>query len=147
MNFPDAFTTYYTGLGLSKITSLRKEILYLLWCAKKPLKAYEILHQLLVTKLNATPPAVYRTLDYFVTHGVLHKIDSIQSYALCSTPSKQLSFEVLMVCDVCHHVIELYDETLHALVLTLSERQQFRLHQDIIELRGVCQGCVDSEVK
>ena len=64
MNYPVLFTQYCSTLEL-KLTSLRKEVLYILWCAKKPLKAYEILDDLLKTKSNSTPPTVYRALLFF----------------------------------------------------------------------------------
>ncbi|WP_133128397.1 Fur family transcriptional regulator [Legionella nagasakiensis] len=141
MNYPGSFIQYCTTLGV-KLTSLRKEVLYILWQAKKPLKAYEILDLLLQIKPNSKPPTVYRALSFFVMHGIAHKIESIQSYTLCCEPEKHLYSEVVMVCDDCHQVIEVYDAVIQSLVLKLADNNHFKLKQDIIELKGICQHCL-----
>ncbi|VEG91874.1 Fur family transcriptional regulator [Legionella spiritensis] len=140
MIYPDAFLEFCSTTS-HKLTSLRKHILYILWSANKPLKAYEILDQLLQTMSNAKPPTVYRVLDYFVVNGLVHKIESIQSYTLCQEPDKQYASEILMVCDSCHGVLEVYDETLHGLLKRLSTNRQFALGADTIELKGICHLC------
>ncbi len=140
MNFPISFLEYCEALEL-RLTSLRKEVLYILWCVKKPLKAYEILDNLLKIKPNSKPTTVYRTLDFFVESAAVHKIESIQSYTLCCEPEKHLSSEVLMVCNNCHQVIELYDDTLRNLVVKLADNHHFQLKLDAIELKGTCQQC------
>ena len=140
MNYPTHFIQYCSTLGV-KISSLRKEVLYILWCAKKPLKAYEILDQLLLTKTNSKPPTVYRSLVFLSSHGIVHKIESIQSYTLCCDPEKHLFSEVLMVCNSCHQVIEVYDAMMQALVTQIAVNNHFKLGQDTIELKGLCMAC------
>lgn len=141
MNYPFSFIQYCATLEL-KLTSLRKEILYILWCAQKPLKAYEILDSLLKIKSNSTPPTVYRTLIFFLASGTVHKIESIQSYTLCCEPEKHLSSELLMVCNGCHKVVEVYDASVRSLIAKLAETHLFQLKQDAIELKGTCQNCL-----
>ncbi|MBA3536001.1 MAG: transcriptional repressor [Tatlockia sp.] len=140
MIYPASFLNYCATMEL-KITSLRKSVLFILWNTEKPLKAYEILDNLLKIKKNAMPPTVYRVLEYFVAFGVIHKIESIQSYTLCREPEKHYSSEVLMVCNNCHQVNELYDGVLHALVQKLSQENHFHLGKGAIELRGSCEKC------
>ncbi len=141
VGYPDSFVHYCASLDL-KLTSLRKEVLYVLWCATKPLKAYEILDALLKMKPNSTPPTVYRALEFFEAHALVHKIESIQSYTLCCEPHKHLSSEVLMVCGGCHQVVEIYDEGVCDLFATLAGANGFPLRQDAIELKGTCRDCV-----
>jgi Fur family zinc uptake transcriptional regulator len=140
MNFPDQFLAYCTTLNL-KLTSIRKEVLYILWSHHKPLKAYEILDYLHQNKLISQPPSVYRALDFFISQGVVHKAESIQSYTLCCEPIKHLHSELLMVCNNCHQIIEVHDPLVQSLVLKLAEQQSFQLTQDIIELKGICKRC------
>jgi len=140
MNYPTNFVQYCSTLGV-KLSSLRKEVLYILWCAKKPLKAYEILDNLLLTKSNSKPPTVYRSLVFLSSHGIVHKIESIQSYTLCREPEKHLFSEVLMVCNHCHQVIEVYDAMMQALVTQIAANNHFKLGQDTIELKGLCMAC------
>jgi len=140
MNYPNSFAQFCKTLG-PKFTSLRKEILYILWCATKPLKAYEILDALLKTRTNSKPPTVYRTLEFLVGRGIVHKIESIQSYTLCCEPDKHLLSEVLMVCSRCHQVIEVHDKMMQALVKAIADNNDFQLEQHTIELKGSCQQC------
>ncbi|GGI92033.1 transcriptional repressor [Legionella impletisoli] len=135
-----SFVQFCSTLGL-RLTSLRREVLFILWQAQKPMKAYEVLQQLLKSKPNAKPPSIYRALDFFLSQGIVHKIESIQSFTLCCEPDKQLVSEVLMVCDHCRQVTEMHDQTLQLLVLKLAEAHAFKLRQDVIELKGTCQQC------
>lgn len=143
MNYSPEFIEFCAVLNL-KLTSLRKEVLNILWQAEKPLKAYEILGLLLMTKPNSKPPSVYRALEYFVGQGIAHKVESIQSYTLCFEPEKHLVSEVLMVCDVCHHVKEIHDESVQGLISSIAQKHHFTLHHDAIELKGLCDNCSQS---
>ncbi|WED43299.1 transcriptional repressor [Legionella cardiaca] len=140
MIYPAPFLNYCASIDL-KLTSLRKTVLFILWVEKKPLKAYEILEKLTRIKQNATPPSVYRVLDYFVEGGVVHKIESIQSYTLCHEPEKHLPSEILMVCSNCYQVQEVYSTTMHNIVQKLAQDNLFYLGQDTIELKGICEKC------
>ncbi len=127
-----------------KPTSLRKHVLYILWQASKPLKAYDILATLKATSKTAKPAAVYRVLDYFVSLGVIHKIDSIQSFKLCETHQQSLANEILLVCDQCHNVQEIYDKNSLISLHKLTHSQQFQLNHEAIELKGLCASCQTS---
>lgn len=140
MIYPSLFLDYCASIDY-RLTSLRKSILFILWHIEKPLKAYEILHELLLIKPNSKPPTVYRVLDYLVACGVVHKVESIQSYTLCHEPKQKLPSEILMVCSRCHRVREVYDKGMRALVQKLSLDNLFHLGQDAIELKGCCQVC------
>ena len=142
MIYPAKFLDYCNSIEMS-LTSLRKSILYTLWYTGKPLKAYEILNELLHIKQTSRAAAVYRVLDYFVNCGVVHKIESIQSYTLCHEPKRHLPSEVLMVCTRCHGVREAWDKVLITSAKKLSEENFFTLGQGVIELKGICYTCVD----
>lgn len=138
--FPPDFIEYCAAIGY-KLTSLRKEVLFILWRAKRPLKAYDILAELVQTNANAKPPAVYRSLLYFVELGIVHKIDSIQSYTLCEQHENHPALDILMVCDGCHQVAEVSDAAVQSLLKQLADNSQFVLKQDAIELKGLCRTC------
>ncbi len=140
MGYPPLFIAYFKQLPMT-LTSLRKAVLFSLWDAQKPLKAYDILDYLVKIKPNMTAATVYRALDFFMSSGFLHKIESIQSYTLCSAPDKHLPSEMLMVCHACHQVIEVYDANLCELLRKLALNSTFQLSQDVIELKGLCMHC------
>lgn len=140
MNYPSSFIDYCIHLGL-RFTSLRKNVLYLLWRQGKPLKAYEILEQLKGVQLNAKPTTIYRVLDYFVSCKLVHKIDSIQSYMLCHSPEQHFPMEVLMVCNHCHRAQESYEAELHDLIIRLAKKNHFHSDTNVIEVKGICEQC------
>ena len=118
-------------------------VLYVLWQTNKPLKAYDILEILLDEQPNATAATVYRTLSFFVTEGVVHKVDALQAYSLCSKPDLQGCSEVLMVCAMCRDVREVQDASVRKAMLRLAQSGGFALSHAPIELRGVCADCTD----
>ncbi|MDX2347195.1 MAG: Fur family transcriptional regulator [Legionella sp.] len=140
MLYPVKFLAYCKQFSLT-LTSLRKAVLYALWQTNKPLKAYDILEVLLDEQPNATASAVYRALGFFVDAGMLHKIDSIQAYALCNTPDVHICSEVLMVCASCRDVRELQDVMVREAVTRLADMDAFKLSHEPIELRGTCAVC------
>ena len=132
----------YCNLHELKLTSLRKAVLFQLWHSEKPLKAYELLDKLKMTSENLKVATIYRALDYFVEEGLVHKLESIQSYTLCSKPAKHLPFEVFLVCNNCHQVDEVHDKSLEALIKNLALTNCFDLNEGTIELKGFCQNCL-----
>jgi Fur family zinc uptake transcriptional regulator len=140
MIYPISFIDYCASLSY-RFTSLRKHVLFILWQFNKPLKAYDVLEHLNRSNKKSQPSTVYRVLDYFVSCGIVHKIESIQSYILCGEPKKKLASEILMVCYHCHDIQEVYNKQLCLLVENISTEYQFNLGQDIIELKGYCQRC------
>jgi Fe2+ or Zn2+ uptake regulation protein len=93
MGYPESFIEYFKQFPVT-LTSLRKAVLFSLWEAKRPLKAYDILDYLNRIKPTMTAATVYRALDFFMNVGLIHKIESMQAYTLL--PIKpMLGFQVL----------------------------------------------------
>ena len=140
MGYPPAFVMYCKRLSLT-MTSLRKAVLFALWDTDKPLKAYDILERLSESQPNATATALYRALGFFVAAGVVHKIDSIQSYALCGKEEAHVCSELFMVCSECNQVHEIQDRLVRKAVQQLALENNFYVSDDPIELRGLCASC------
>lgn len=142
MNYPIAFLQYCEHID-SRITTWRKRVLYLLWEQQRPLRAYEILAQLKQTKdENITPMTIYRVLDYFIKHHVVHKIESIQAYKLCDfattdTPAREL----LMICLQCMTIKEFSDSQSNSLLEQLFANCNYNMAEQVIELSGICEKC------
>ena len=140
MHYSSEFLIYCKGFSLT-LTSLRKAVLHALWQTKKPLKAYDILDCLKDEQPNATAATIYRALSFFLTAGVVHKLDSIQSYALCGEPETSVCSEVLMVCSSCHDVREVQGQVVRDAAVNLASLDAFELNHTPIELRGLCGSC------
>ncbi len=142
--YPASFVSYYQSLSL-RLTSFRKAVLFALWTSQKPLKAYDILQSLIPSCSNATATSVYRALDFFMMSGLLHKIESIQAYTLCLSPAVCHSTEILMVCRRCHQVTEQHDEGVRVLLSELAANSSFRLDENAIEIKGICESCFSEQ--
>lgn len=125
----------------SKLTSLRKAVLFELWQAKQPLKPYEILGNLHQGQQKTHATAVYRVLDYLCQAGIAHKLDSIQAYTLCHTPHAPKQVEVLMICQSCKRVDEQHSDKVGEVVLAACRLQAFRPDLSSIEVKGLCVDC------
>ena len=62
------------------LTPLRRWVLDIFTNSAAPLGAYAILEELSRRKMKQiAPPTVYRTLDFFLEHGFVHKIESLNA--------------------------------------------------------------------
>ena len=130
-----------------KLTALRRDILQLFVTAEKPLKAYEILTSLKAIRPNAKPPTVYRVLDFFVQHGVLHRLDSCNAFTLCQLSDSHGKvgdddIDIILICRRCSEVIEFSDMVLSALLKKIEVEHGVRIDVPQIELQGQCQQCL-----
>src|SRR5215208_76939 len=91
-----------------KLTHLRKDILAILF-KKAPLSAYSILDQLRKKRPNAEPPTVYRVLEWLVNAQIVHKIESENSFVLCSNVTSPSHKTFLLLCKQCHKSYEFDD--------------------------------------
>lgn len=120
-------------------TALRRKILKLLLEAKHPTKAYDLLNMLNATG-RAKPPTVYRTLDFLREMGLVHRIESLQAFAICKH-WKHEHAAVFLLCDACGTVEELdAAETLRKLKQSAAV-VMFKTRDAIIEVHGMCMRC------
>ena len=71
----------------TRLTTLRKRVLELVWASHKPLGAYDILGVLSEEDgRRAAPPTVYRALDFLLENGLVHRIASLNAFIGCVHP-------------------------------------------------------------
>src|ERR1700709_1374968 len=66
-----------------KLTPIRKTVLELLLSAGRATKAYTLLDEMRAMHPNASPPTVYRALDFLLSAGLIHRIESINAFTVC----------------------------------------------------------------
>ena len=136
----DEAETLCTATG-ARLTPLRKEVLELILNASGPVGAYDLLAKLKGTSDRpAAPPTVYRTLDFLLEKGLIHRLTSINSYIPCCHPraGHQAAF---LICSQCHIVKEASAKGLIQELDHLAASDQFKAHHSIIEISGICQQC------
>lgn len=123
-----------------RLTPLRREVLALILSAKKPVGAYDLLAQLGHDDRPAAPPTVYRSLDFLMEHGFIHRLASINAYLSCCHPAHRHQ-SIFLICTACQRTDELPVGQLATPLQALTAQQQFQVAQSLIELSGLCQDC------
>lgn len=126
-----------------KLTALRKAVLAIFIHAKKPLAAYEVLHQLKKKRDNAQPPTVYRVIEYFIEKHIIHRIDTENKYMLCTQIAHEHAkgHTLLLICTQCHTALEINDPGLTKALTPLAKQNHFIIDNAFIEVKGICQCC------
>ena len=123
------------------MTPLRLSILSILGDSPAPLGAYAIIEELSRRESKPiAPPTVYRTLEFFLEHGFLHKIESRNAYARCEHLG-HVHQGVLLLCEKCGRSDEIEDLALSQALQQTADRAGFLAHRRMIELVGLCRGC------
>ena len=123
------------------LTPLRRQILAILAGAPTPLGAYAIIEQLSREQHKAVaPPTVYRTLDFFLEHGFLHKIESRNAYAPCEHLD-HAHHGIQLICQRCGRTDEIENAGVDSLLRETEARAGFTPQKQVVEIEGVCQDC------
>lgn len=124
-----------------RFTAVRKTVLKLLLGRGQPATAYQLLDDLKQQMPHAKPPTIYRSLEFLVEVGLVHRIDSTSTYIACEHLGEAHQPQ-LLVCDDCGSVEEISINS--ALIEQLAEytsNHQFVMHKQLIEIHGYCQQC------
>jgi Fur family transcriptional regulator, zinc uptake regulator len=128
-----------------KLTPIRRIVLELLLAAGRATKAYTLLDEMRAMHPNASPPTVYRALDFLLSAGLIHRIESINAFTVCHDLT-HCQHGVLVVCQQCGRVTELpQQKQLRQSLLSQVEASGYRLAGDDIELKGICPACQAAE--
>jgi len=127
-----------------RFTPLRRRVLELVWSSHQPIGAYAILDRLREEGRAAAPPTVYRALDFLLSHGIVHRIASMNAFIGCNHPGEAHAVQVL-ICRNCGTAAELQDEDLAAAIGHAADRVGFAIESRVIELAGTCARCRAAE--
>ena len=106
-----------------------------------PLSAYAILDGLRDHGIRA-PLQVYRALDKLLELGLVHRLESLNSFVACQHPECDArETMVFAICAKCGKVSELADDRLEAQLNALAATDDFTVQVATIELRGLCRDC------
>jgi Fur family zinc uptake transcriptional regulator len=123
-----------------KLTPIRRKVLELLLTSGRATKAYSLLDDMRQIHPGSAPPTVYRALDFLLSAGLIHRIESINAFAVCHDLT-QCQHGILVVCQQCGNVTELHEPKLRQALVAQIEAAGYRLAGDGIELKGLCAQC------
>ena len=123
-----------------KLTKLRQKVLTLILKNHGYVKAYDLLNDLKKSDASAKPPTVYRSLDFLMEHGFIHKIQSLNAFVGCSHPDEHEDCYFL-ICKECKNIEECCSNKVKKVLTSTSGRNNFLPNQVTLEITGICQDC------
>lgn len=124
-----------------KLTKLRQTVLKLVWKEPGYVKAYDLLEKLKKIDPSAKPPTIYRSLDFLIEHGFIHKLQSLNAFIGCSHPQEHKECYFL-ICDNCQKIEECCSNKILKAVESTSNQSKFALDQVTLEISGRCKNCL-----
>ena len=121
------------------LTKNQKIVLNLLQSSGEPLKAYSILDSLKKEGLKS-PLQIYRALDKLVELGRIHKIESKNSFIVCSN-SNCASNTIFTICERCDKVKELKNNNLTEGMSELIKKNGQSITRYNLEFFVLCKSC------
>lgn len=107
-----------------------------------PVSAYTLLDRLRMNGLRA-PLQVYRALDKLIEYGLVHRLESLNSFVACAHPHEHKhGLIAFAICESCGQVDEFSDATVERRLRGWAKSHSFDLVKSTIELRGTCAGCL-----
>ena len=114
---------------------------------ENPTSAYALLDQLRGDGMRA-PQQVYRALDKLIEYGLVHRVESLNSFVACTQPhDHRHGLVIFAICDHCGHVDEFSDKAIERRIKGWSSDHAFRLRTATVEMHGTCGRCNTEPVR
>jgi Fur family zinc uptake transcriptional regulator len=122
------------------LTTIRHQVLTLIWESHKAVKAYELLDRLRPLQATAKPATIYRALDFLIEQGLIHRVESLNAFVGCRCSDQQHE-QLLLICKLCEQVDERPAAEVMSALLEESKQAGFMIHSKAIEVHGICSDC------
>ena len=124
----------------ARLTPVRQRVLEIVWQSHRPLGAYAILEVLAGEGHSPAPPTVYRALEFLLTHGLVHRLSSLNAFIGCTRPGHPGAGQFLL-CTGCGTVAELNDPSIERAIERSAETEGFTSQLHTVEISGLCPNC------
>ena len=112
-----------------------------LLAGKRALTAYELIARLEARQgRKIAPLTVYRHLEFLTRVGLVHRLESTQSYLPCAHPEEAHESQYLL-CSRCGRVDEVSSSTVGSLLCELASERGFSPQKSVVEVSGLCGDC------
>ena len=131
----------------ARLTPARLQAYAELILSDRPLTAYELIAKLEKRQNKKIAPlTAYRHLDFLIQVGLVHRLESNQSYLPCDHPDHSHESQYLM-CTSCGHVDELESKRIESLLSKLADQHGFQPSNAVVEVTGLCGDCAQTEAR
>lgn len=133
------------ALGI-RLSESRRSVLSLLLKAEKPVGAYNLMERLRAANgLTVAPPTVYRALNFLISQGLVHRIERLDAFAVCSDVANGRGTHThgcqFLICQCCGTALEMYEGPVMHALSQAATRSGFAVGHAVVEVEGVCAGC------
>lgn len=122
------------------LTPLRRRVLEIVLNAGRPLGAYDVMEIMAKDRGRVAPPTVYRSLDFLVEQGLVHKVLSVNGFVACSSAARPHDAE-LFVCRACGTAVEVARKAMDERIEATAAELGFTIESVVLEVRGLCRDC------
>lgn len=124
-----------------RLTPTRRAVLQALLASHQPLGAYELIDRLAQTGGRPAPVTIYRALDFLREQGLVHRIESRNSFIACVHNHESGDPVVFLICDVCGAVGEATGAGIADAIKAATRVAGFAPKTPVIEISGTCAHC------
>jgi len=107
--------------------------------SKKNLTAYQILDKFQNMK-KVQPMTVYRSLDYLIKKGIIHKANHNKTYMICSHSHHKTHNTLIAICKKCGSSEELFTD-IFSPQLKKIKLKKFKFSLFDLEILTNCKSC------
>lgn len=127
-----------------KLTPQRLEVLRLIFQQHNiSVSAYKLLYLLQESSSpNAKPSTIYRSLNFLLDQGFIHRIESTNSFVLCKYFLELSHNFAIFICNHCQQVMEKTIKGIEEILENTARLTGFIMSNNIIEAHGLCPKCV-----
>jgi Fur family zinc uptake transcriptional regulator len=132
----------------ANLTELRRHVLGMILEAASPTGAYDLLDRLRQTRRGAAPPTVYRTLDFLLEQGLIHRVERLSAFVGCiagctAEPDGESHTHAaqFLICRTCGRVVEMQDHDVSSVLARAAKEAGFTISAATIEAEGLCSTC------
>ena len=131
---------------LPDLTKNQTLVLDALTRVEGPASAYLLLDRLREHGFRA-PLQVYRALEKLIDYGLVHRLESLNSFVACAHPHEHAhghghGLVAFAICENCGQVDEFSDATVEKRLRGWANDHSFKLAKTTIEMRGTCANCL-----
>ncbi|MCG3772729.1 MAG: Zinc uptake regulation protein [Nitrosomonadaceae bacterium] len=128
----------------ASLTAIRREVLELLYLSPTGVKAYDLLAQIKEARPGASPPTIYRALDFLIEQGLTHKIGRMNLFVACRHALHHIP-SLFLVCPKCSGVTELQEQSVMSALSTSLAAAGHRLESPEVEISALCPKCFGAQ--
>lgn len=128
-----------------RLTPARLSAYAELLSSKQALSAYDLIARMeRKTDRKIAPLTVYRHLDFLIRVGLVHRLETTQSYFTCHHPEETHEGQYLL-CSDCGHIDEFDSSQLGKLLSQIAGKHGFQPANAVIEIAGLCGQCASND--